>query len=73
MRVTFGNFDSSRSYSIAALQLRRVELDSDINVQQIHRRPDRFSLGIAATQDRFETATPENTLFRFWFHRWPRS
>ena len=54
MRVTFGNFDSSRSYSIAALQLRRVELDSDIN---------------PATQDRFETAKPENTLFRFWLHR----
>lgn len=70
MRVTFGNFDSSRSYSIAALQLRRVELDSDINaVQQIHRRPDRFSLGIAATQDRFETAKPENTLFRLFLQR----
>ena len=70
MRVTFGNFDSSRSYSIAALQLRRVELDSDINpVQQIYRRPNRISLGIAATQDRFETAKPENNLFRFWLHR----
>jgi hypothetical protein len=70
MRVTFGNFDSMRSYSIMALQQARLRLDSDANEeQQLNSREDRFSLGIAATQDRFETAKPENTLFRFWLHR----
>lgn len=65
MRVNFGNFDSSRSYSIAALQQARLRLDSDANEeQQLNSHEDRFSLGIAATQDRFETAKPENPLFR---------
>jgi hypothetical protein len=74
MRVTFGNFDSARSYSLVAMQQRRAQLDSDINeAQEISSKKDPFSLGIAAMKDGFEFAKPENVLFHYLFERWPRN
>jgi hypothetical protein len=68
MRVTFGNFDSGRSYSIVALQQGRVQTDSDTNeAQQISKNSKRFSLGIAAYRDGFETTKPHDR-FYFCYH-----
>jgi hypothetical protein len=71
MRVTFGDFDTSRSYALVALQQGRVALDSDHNESdEVSSRKDPFSLGIAAMPDCFEFAKPENEIFRFLYDSW---
>ncbi len=72
MRVTFCNFnlnsfDPFRSYYLVARQQGRVQLDSDANEgQRIALQPSRLSLGIAASEDRFEPAKGETWLSRIW-------
>jgi hypothetical protein len=64
MKVTFGTYDSGRSYSIVALQQGRVQTDSDSNeAEKISKNSRRFSFGIATYSDGFERPKPQ-----YWFH-----